>query len=351
VQAILHRHDLGRLDRGDRATNTEAPRRYQRERPGELAHVDVKKLAGIPDGGGWRVHALDPASSAVEVLAQAAVWAHTAEEAERKAEYSWLAQQALDPTDPRSATFLVFMEPGEDPRFPDPQAAVEALLPAIDLDREWWLARQPADTAPNDAPEVPTAIQRLVDLAARVRAPRLMIAAEVSQGAVAAFRARDFDVTLTHFSRALDIAVASNDAVAEAECRRMVALAIVGLGRDDALDACRDALVHVYGVRHWLRIWQLFGSLGLAWAERDVLEPASVVETSDPGASPAGSGRAHRSLRGLSAQRPHRHLVGQSAAAPGRRPCPSAVGLEDREPAVASRGPHDKQEAHPAPVA
>jgi len=31
-------------------------RRYRRERPGELAHVDVKKLAGIPDGGGWRVH-------------------------------------------------------------------------------------------------------------------------------------------------------------------------------------------------------------------------------------------------------------------------------------------------------
>ncbi len=172
----------------------------------------------------------------------------------------------------------------------------------------------------------------------------------VSQGAVAAFRARDFDVTLTHFSRALDIAIASNDAVAEAECRRMVALAIVGFGRDDALDACRDALVHVYGDWHWLRIWQLFGSLGLAWAERDVLEPASVVETSDPGASPAGSGRAHRSLRGLSAQGPWA-VVGQSAAAPGRRPCPSAVGLEDREPAVASRGPHDKQEAHPAPVA
>ena len=31
-------------------------RRYQRERPGELIHVDVKKIAGIPDGGGWRVH-------------------------------------------------------------------------------------------------------------------------------------------------------------------------------------------------------------------------------------------------------------------------------------------------------
>ena len=27
--------------------------RYERERPGELVHVDVKKVARIPDGGGW----------------------------------------------------------------------------------------------------------------------------------------------------------------------------------------------------------------------------------------------------------------------------------------------------------
>ena len=56
VQAILRREGLARLDRGDRATATEPPRRYQRSRPGELAHVDVKKLSGIPTGGGWRIH-------------------------------------------------------------------------------------------------------------------------------------------------------------------------------------------------------------------------------------------------------------------------------------------------------
>lgn len=54
VQQILHRAGIGRLERGDRAT-VEPVRRYQRERPGELIHVDVKKIAGIPDGGGWRV--------------------------------------------------------------------------------------------------------------------------------------------------------------------------------------------------------------------------------------------------------------------------------------------------------
>jgi transposase InsO family protein len=30
--------------------------RYERSRPGELAHMDVKKLARIPEGGGWRAH-------------------------------------------------------------------------------------------------------------------------------------------------------------------------------------------------------------------------------------------------------------------------------------------------------
>jgi transposase InsO family protein len=55
VQNILIAEGLRRLDSGDRATA--APiRRYQRDRPGELVHVDVKKLAGIPAGGGWRIH-------------------------------------------------------------------------------------------------------------------------------------------------------------------------------------------------------------------------------------------------------------------------------------------------------
>jgi hypothetical protein len=30
--------------------------RYQREHPGELVHIDVKKLGRIPDGGGHRAH-------------------------------------------------------------------------------------------------------------------------------------------------------------------------------------------------------------------------------------------------------------------------------------------------------
>jgi transposase InsO family protein len=56
VQHILNEAGLGRLDRGDRATDTQPVRRYERDRPGELIHVDIKKLAAIPPGGGWRIH-------------------------------------------------------------------------------------------------------------------------------------------------------------------------------------------------------------------------------------------------------------------------------------------------------
>ncbi|RFU41760.1 IS481 family transposase [Actinomadura logoneensis] len=55
VHRILTRHDLNRLAWLDRPTGR-VIRRYERERPGELVHIDVKKLGRIPHGGGWRVH-------------------------------------------------------------------------------------------------------------------------------------------------------------------------------------------------------------------------------------------------------------------------------------------------------
>lgn len=53
VYAVLRRHGRSRLRDHDRPTRTVI--RYVRERPGELLHIDVKKLGRIPDGGGWRV--------------------------------------------------------------------------------------------------------------------------------------------------------------------------------------------------------------------------------------------------------------------------------------------------------
>ena len=54
VHRVLLRHGLNRLAFMDRPTG-QVIRRYERERPGELVHVDVKKLGRIPEGGGHRV--------------------------------------------------------------------------------------------------------------------------------------------------------------------------------------------------------------------------------------------------------------------------------------------------------
>src|SRR5688572_11319157 len=62
VGRILRRHRLPYLRECDpmtgeviRASKTTAVR-YEKHRPGELVHMDVKKLGKIPAGGGWKVH-------------------------------------------------------------------------------------------------------------------------------------------------------------------------------------------------------------------------------------------------------------------------------------------------------
>jgi transposase InsO family protein len=53
VHRVLTRFGLARLTHLDRATGR-VIRRYERDRPGELVHVDIKKLGNIPDGGGHK---------------------------------------------------------------------------------------------------------------------------------------------------------------------------------------------------------------------------------------------------------------------------------------------------------
>lgn len=62
ISRVLRRHDLPRLCTLDPLTgevirsSKQTAVRYERERPGELIHMDVKKIGRIPDGGGWRAH-------------------------------------------------------------------------------------------------------------------------------------------------------------------------------------------------------------------------------------------------------------------------------------------------------
>jgi transposase InsO family protein len=62
VSAILRRRQMPYLRDCDpltgeviRASKTTAVR-YERAHPGELIHMDVKKIGRIPDGGGWKAH-------------------------------------------------------------------------------------------------------------------------------------------------------------------------------------------------------------------------------------------------------------------------------------------------------
>jgi transposase InsO family protein len=62
VSRVLARHRIPRLAVLDRITgevirsSRATAVRYQRDAPGELVHMDVKKIGRIPDGGGWRAH-------------------------------------------------------------------------------------------------------------------------------------------------------------------------------------------------------------------------------------------------------------------------------------------------------
>jgi transposase InsO family protein len=54
IYGVLRREGLARLGFIDRPTRTVV--RYERAGPGELIHVDVKKLGRIREGGGWKIH-------------------------------------------------------------------------------------------------------------------------------------------------------------------------------------------------------------------------------------------------------------------------------------------------------
>jgi len=76
VARVLRRHGVPYLRECDpltgemiRASKTTAVR-YERDRPGELVHVDVKKIGKIPDGGGWKAHGRQMGSTSAKRRAQ-----------------------------------------------------------------------------------------------------------------------------------------------------------------------------------------------------------------------------------------------------------------------------------------
>lgn len=61
VHRELKRRGLNKLRTLDPPTGEDARKviRYEHAEPGDMLHIDVKKVGKIPDGGGWRVHGRD----------------------------------------------------------------------------------------------------------------------------------------------------------------------------------------------------------------------------------------------------------------------------------------------------
>jgi len=76
ISRILRRYDMSYLAELDPLTgelirsSKASARRYERDTPGELVHVDVKKIGRIPPGGGWKAWGRQMGSSAKQKKAR-----------------------------------------------------------------------------------------------------------------------------------------------------------------------------------------------------------------------------------------------------------------------------------------
>jgi transposase InsO family protein len=122
VHRVLVRHQLNRLDHLDRVTR--APiRRITMTRPGELVHLDIKKLGRIPRGGGWRIHgrAARPSTHRTRVARIGYAYVHSAIDAYSRLAYSEVLH------DEQAITAIGFWERARD-FFADHDITIERIL-------------------------------------------------------------------------------------------------------------------------------------------------------------------------------------------------------------------------------
>jgi len=108
IYGVLARHHMSRLAHTDRVSGVVI--RYEREHPGELVHLDGKKLGRIPDGGGHRIHGrstttptgrgigYDYLHSAVDDRSRVAFSQLLPDESAATAACSWSRRPASSPT-------------------------------------------------------------------------------------------------------------------------------------------------------------------------------------------------------------------------------------------------------------
>lgn len=97
IYAILCRHGLNRLAWMDRPTGR-VIRRIHTDRPGQLIHIDVKKLGRIPDGGGWKAHGRQATRSGREKRTRGVSKVHSAIDAHTRLAFSEIHDDERGPT-------------------------------------------------------------------------------------------------------------------------------------------------------------------------------------------------------------------------------------------------------------
>jgi transposase InsO family protein len=105
ISRILARHGVPRLAECDPLTgevirsSKVTAHRYERDRPGELVHVDVKKVGRIPDGGGWRAHGRQMGRTGAEKRARIGFdYVHSAVDDHSRMAYSEILPDEKGPT-------------------------------------------------------------------------------------------------------------------------------------------------------------------------------------------------------------------------------------------------------------
>jgi len=111
IGRILRRHGVPRLAECDPMTgevvrsSKATAARYERQRPGELVHMDVKKVGRVPPGGGWRAHGRAMGSTAAKKKARIGFdYVHSVVDDHSRAAYSEVV------ADEKAATCAAFFE-------------------------------------------------------------------------------------------------------------------------------------------------------------------------------------------------------------------------------------------------
>jgi transposase InsO family protein len=97
VHRVLCRLGLNRLAWIDRPTG-QVIRRIHTDHPGQLVHIDVKKLGRVPDGGGWRAHGREAVRVGREKRFRGMSYVHSAIDAYSRLAFSEIHDDEKGPT-------------------------------------------------------------------------------------------------------------------------------------------------------------------------------------------------------------------------------------------------------------